>query len=117
MRFVDKNQTLVAPEGYTFRNVETEGCYLKLTYYQSVYKTDLTPPLPPEGYTSLTVIGENIVVVFLNDSGREVGRSVASYRWPEPDVIEPRPMLRRFRIWNGFLIALYGLREMIKWQK
>lgn len=102
MRFMDKNQTVVAPEGYTFRNVETDGAYLRLTYYQSVYKS-----------ATQDIIGENIVVIYLNNMGREVGRSVASYRWPEP-VVKIVLAPRKFRFKNGFLIMLQGLQEMVK---
>ena len=101
MRFEDKNQTLVPPEGYTFRNVETDGAYMRLTYNQAVYKPD-----------TLQVIGENVVTIYLNDQGREVGRTVGSvrYEFKEPKVLAPR----RFRIWNGFLLALQGIQEMFK---
>ena len=101
MRFEDKNQTLVPPEGYTFRNAETDGAYMRLTYNQAVYKPD-----------TLQVIGENVVTIYLNDQGREVGRTVGSvrYEFKEPKVLAPR----RFRIWNGFLLALQGIQEMFK---
>ena len=101
MRFEDKNQTLVPPEGYTFRNAETDGAYMRLTYNQAVYKTD-----------TLQVIGENVVTIYLNDQGREVGRTVGSvrYEFKEPKVLAPR----RFRIWSGFLLALQGIQEMFK---
>ena len=101
MRFEDKNQTLVPPEGYTFRNAETDGAYMRLTYNQAVYKPD-----------TLQVIGENVVTLYLNDQGREVGRTVGSvrYEFKEPKVLAAR----RFRIWNGFLLALQGIQEMFK---
>lgn len=102
MRFLDKNQTLVSPESYLFRSAAADGAYLRLTYYQSVYKAETT-----------TVIGENIIVIYLNDMGREVGRSVASYRWPEP-IIKIVPAPRKFRFRNGFLIARRGIWEMLK---
>ena len=102
MRFLDKNQTLEPPEGYKFRSAETDGAYLRLTYFQTVYKPG-----------TLQVIGENIVRVYLNDQGREVGRSIASYRWPEP-VVEIMIAPRKFRFKNGFLIACQGIWEMIK---
>lgn len=101
MRFEDKNKTLVPPEGYTFRNAETDGAYMRLTYNQAVYKPD-----------TLQVIGENVVTLYLNDQGREVGRTVGSvrYEFKAPKVLAPR----RFRIWNGFLLALQGIQEMFK---
>ena len=94
MRFLDKNQTLEPPEGYVFRSAETDGAYLRLTYFQTVYKSG-----------TLQVIGENIVRVYLNDMGREVGRSIASYRWPEP-VVHIVPAPRKFRFKNGFLMGI-----------
>ena len=102
MRFLDKNQTLRAPEGYVFRSADPDGAYLRLTYYQPVYS------LAEE-----RTIGENAIVIYLNDMGREVGRSVASYRWPAP-VVEFGPMPRKFRFKNGFLIVLQGLQEMFR---
>jgi len=100
MRFEDKNQTLVPPENYTFRNAASDGAYLKLTYGQSVYKKG-----------ALTVIGENIVTIYLNDQGREVGRCIGSVRQPaETPVIVPAP--RKFRFKNGWLLTLQGLKEM-----
>lgn len=101
MRFEDKNQTLVPPEGYTFRNAETDGAYMRLTYNQAVYKPD-----------TLQVIGENVVTLYLNDQGREVGRTVRSvrYEFKAPKVLGTR----KFRIWNGFLLALQGIQEMFK---
>ena len=100
MRFEDKNQTLVPPENYTFRNAETDGAYMRLTYFQSVYKP-----------ATRTVIGENVVTIYLNDQGREVGRCIGSVRWPvETPVIVPAP--RKFRFKNGWLLTLQGLKEM-----
>ena len=101
MRFEDKNQTLVPPEGYIFRNAETDGAYMRLIYNQAVYKT-----------ATRQAIGENVVTIYLNDQGREVGRTIGSvrYQYEEPKVLAPR----RFRIWNGFLLALQGIQEMFK---
>jgi hypothetical protein len=102
MRFEDKNQTLVPPKDYVFRNAETDGAYMKLTYFQSVYKPATT-----------TIIGENVATVYLNDQGREVGRCIGSARWPvETPVIVAAP--RKFRFKNGFLLALHGIGEMLK---
>jgi hypothetical protein len=103
MRFEDKNKTLVPPEGYTFRNAETDGAYMRLTYNQAVYKPD-----------TLQVIGENVVTVYLNDQGREVGRTVGSVRYQieEPKMLAPMP--RKFRFKNAVLIILHGLREILK---
>jgi len=102
MRFEDKNQTLVPPENYTFRNAASDGAYLKLTYGQSVYKKG-----------ALTVIGENIVTIYLNDQGREVGRCIGSVRYDfkEPKVL---PASRKFRFKNGCLIIQHGIQELLK---
>ena len=107
MRFEDKNQTLVPPDGYIFRNAETDGAYMRLTYNRAVYK-------PVKLFERPQVIGENVVTIYLNDQGREVGRTVGSVRYQieEPKVLAPMP--RRFRIWNGFLLALQGIQEMFK---
>ena len=105
MRFEDKNQTLQPPEGYTFRNAETDGAYLRLTYYQTVYKTATT-----------TVIGENVITIYLNDTGREVGRTIGSVQFPPQPVykLPPESPSRKFRIKNGFLITRQGLQEMFR---
>ena len=107
MRFEDKNQTLVPPEGYTFRNVETDGAYMRLTYNQAVYK-------PVKLFERPQVIGENVVTIYLNDQGREVGRTVGFVRYEvkEPKVLAPMP--RRFRLKNAILIVLSGLQEIFK---
>ena len=102
MRFEDKNQTLQPPENYVFRNAETDGAYMKLTYAQPVF------------WKSTTVSrGENVITIYLNDQGREVGRCVGSVRWPiEAPTIVPAP--RKFRFRNGWLLALQGIGEMVK---
>ena len=101
MRFEDKNKTLVPPEGYTFRNAETDGAYMKLTYVQLVGKTNTG-----------RVDGENVVTIYLNDQGREVGRTVGSvrYQFKEPKVLAPR----KFRFKNAVLIVLHGLQEILR---
>ena len=110
MRFEDKNQTLVPPEGYIFRNAVSDGAYMKLTYYQPVYKTD-----------SGIVLGDNVVTIYLNDQGREVGRCIGSVRFPQPE--PPSPVDAAFaRTWqfrwlrfkSGFLLTLQGIGEMLK---
>jgi hypothetical protein len=103
MRFEDKNQTLQPPKEYTFRNAETDGAYLRLTYYQTVY-----------GRLGVT-LGENVVTIYVNDIGREVGRTIGSVRFPQTEA-DPAPVGRRFRIYNGFLIVLQGLQEMCIWK-
>lgn len=102
MRFEDKNKTLTPPENYQFRNAETDGAYMRLTYYQTVYKE-----------ATSTVIGENVVTIYLNDQGREVGRCTGFVRWPiEIPIVVPAP--KKFRLKNGFLLALQGIQEMLR---
>jgi hypothetical protein len=98
MVLLDKNQTLQPPEGYTLRAVAADGAYLRATYDKT-----LRPHVVSK------------VVVYLNDQGREVARSIDETDYsafaPKP---EPPPAPRRFRFRNGFLIALQGLQEMLK---
>lgn len=57
MIFIDKNQTLRPPEGFELHRFGAHGSYLRLEYWrEDQSRTD-------------------IVVVFLNDQGREVGRA------------------------------------------
>lgn len=103
MRFEDKNRTLEPPEGYAFKNAETDGAYMRLTYIQDVFKP-----------ATRQVIGENVVTIYLNDTGREVGRTYGGvrYKFHEPRVLGPAP--RKFRFKNGCLIVLQGLQEILR---
>ena len=85
-----------APKGFTFKDVRAEGSYLRVEYWRRF------------------VDGDDIAVIYLNDMGREVGRVINTiYLEPAPPE-PPEPVSRRFRFYNGFLIALQGLQEMLK---
>lgn len=100
MILADKNQTLVPPEGFTFRDVTVNGAYLQVLYTQSF----LANPLQ---------LGEHRVMIYLNDMGREVARSIDTIFAPPVKEDEPASVGRWFRLKNGFLIVLQGLQEMI----
>jgi hypothetical protein len=96
MRFLDKNETLNAPKGFILRGVTAEGAYLRAEYWRRFSN------------------GDDIAVVYLNDMGREVARTMDTIYLPQPAVQPPAPVGRRFRIRNGFLIALHGIQEMFR---
>jgi hypothetical protein len=96
MRFIDKNQTLDAPKDFKVRHVRAEGAYLRVEYGRRF----------PDG--------DDIAVLYLNDMGREVARIVTTVYLPPMPPAPPAPVGRKFRIKNGFLIALQGLQEMFQ---
>ena len=99
----DMNQSWVVPEGFEFQHIEPRGAFLVVTYHQRVFAAG-----------TRTQIRTNVVVVYLNDQGREVERTVASYLVANPPPApEPKPVAARFKFWNGFLIALQGIGEML----
>lgn len=103
MEFLDKNLTLNAPKGYTFACVDANGGYLRVEYRQRVFQTATT-----------NHIATNVVVLYLNDQGREVARTKSRYEIPQPPPPRPAPLpvAPRFKFWNGFLLALTGVQEM-----
>ena len=109
MTFVDMNQSIVPPQGYEFQDAVVQGAFLCHYYTQSVYEAGTT-----------RAIALNRIAIYQNDQGREVGRSLAriDLELPAPNVEpEPLPVAWRFRVWNGFLLALYGLQEMFTWPR
>jgi hypothetical protein len=96
MVIIDKNQTLEAPQGFKFYGVSAEGAYLRLEYQRRFAN------------------GDDFAVIYLNDMGREVARAMNTIYLPQPVVHPPAPVGRRFRICNGFLIALQGIQEMFR---
>lgn len=58
MNLIDKNQTLLPPEGYEFTGLSAEGAYLRLEYRR------------------IGADKVSTVTIYLNDWGREVVRSV-----------------------------------------
>jgi hypothetical protein len=101
----DMNQSWTHPEGYTFYGVVAEGAFLRAEYRQRVFKTG-----------TIIHLGTNVVMVYLNDQGREVART-RTWRKSPPRMVEPLPqkyVRRRFRIWNGILIMLEGIQEMFR---
>ena len=105
MIFQDMNRSWNPPENYVFTNIVVDGAYLRVEYRQKVYRTGTTK-----------IVGENIVIVFVNDQGREVARSKQRVELPvlkpEPEV-KP-PLTRWARFCTGFYLVLAGLEEMIK---
>lgn len=108
MEFYDKNLSWIPPENYKFSGVTPDGAFLRVQYRQPIFKT-----------ATRQIVAENIMTVFVNDQGREVARTWVRIDIPQPapDALTSAPVARRFRIWNGFLIILEGVREMILWPK
>ena len=105
MTIIDKNQTLQPPYGYRPHSIVADGAYLRAEYRQRIFKTGTE-----------TVIGENIVIIFLNDQGREVAQAITRNYWQDTR-IETKvtaPIARWFRFRDGFLITLQGVWEMIR---
>jgi len=100
----DMNQSWTAPEGFNFIGVEPKGGYLVVTFARR-YEGDAVV----RGST-------DIVTVYLESQGREVMRTVEEFL--DPVVVakppEPKPIPARFKFWNGFLLALEGLQEMMR---
>jgi hypothetical protein len=104
LSFQDMNRTLVAPAGYKFYGAVADGAFLRVEFRQPVFK--------PE---TLIVIARNIVVIWLNDMGREVARTYGQVFIQTPvKMSNLQPVARRFRIKNGFLLMLHGLQEMTR---
>jgi hypothetical protein len=108
MNILDKNQTLQPPDGFGDPvSVVADGAYLRVEYRQNIFKT-----------ATRTIIGKNVVNIFLNDQGREVARSVERKDYSLLlAALAPKKKVsvsRRFRFKNGFLIVLEGLQEMFR---
>jgi hypothetical protein len=96
----DKNQTLEPPEGALLKMVWGDGAYLRLVYHASFWYNPLSH-------------GTRVTTVFLQDTGREVLRTIDEVLDPLPtDTATKTRIARRFKIRNGFLLALQGLKEM-----
>lgn len=101
MEIFDKNLTLESPEGYRPRDVTAQGEYLRLEYWQPVYRPGTT-----------VIIGHNKVTIYLNSMGREVMRTTVRDLMPTPEVVNSITRRNRFR--NGFFMILIGLEEMVR---
>ncbi len=101
----DMNQSWWPPAGYEFQSIRPFGSYLEVMYQQKVYKT---------GTLTHAHIQTNVVMIYLNDQGREVSRTTEQYQVPQrtPEPVRA-PISRWFRFRNGWLLALQGLQEMI----
>ena len=100
MRVIDKNETLQPPEGYEVVALSAEGSYLRVEYRRELTRTP-------------TVHSYATAVVFLNDFGREVARSIEKIeeKFPEPHVVAPFTAAMQFK--NGLFLILAGLSEVI----
>jgi hypothetical protein len=104
LTFKDKNQSWVPPEGYKFYGAVADASFLRVEYRQPVFEPG-----------TLIMIARNTVVIWLNDMGREVARVNGRVYVQQPvKLIAPIPVARRFRIKNGFLLALQGVQEMFR---
>jgi len=101
----DMNKSWQPPENFKFVSLTPSGSYLVVRFSQTLFK--------PE---TMTILGRDVADIYLNDMGREVSRVTYREYLPEPvpSLPKPMPVARRFRIWNGFLLALHGLREMFR---
>ena len=99
MIFQDMNRSWNPPENSYFVNVVADGVYLKVKYCQA------------------TATGENVVVIYVNDMGREVARSITEILRPvlpvDASIVHP-PITHWARFCTGFYLTLAGLQEMIK---
>jgi hypothetical protein len=97
------NQSWTPPAGYDLVEFGPEGAYLRAKYVQFIFH-DLGLPRR----------GQNVVIVYLTDMGREVART-KDQEWFPRTVDPPKaPVDRWFRFRNGWLLVLQGLQEMIK---
>lgn len=104
MTFEDKNQSWQPPENYKFYGACADGSFLRVEYRQIIFKTG-----------TRLVIAKNIVVIYVNDQGREVARTFSRVSVPQTvEVPTYAPVARRFRIKNGFLLGLQGIQEMFR---
>jgi len=101
----DMNKSWQPPENFKFVSLTPNGSYLVVRFSQTLFK--------PE---TMTILGRDVADIYLNDMGREVSRVTYREYLPESVSLSPAPafVARRFRIWNGFLLALHGLREMFR---
>lgn len=101
MTLLDKNKTLQEPVGYDVHSVVADGAYLRIEYHLSTYN--------PAQY--------GIIVVYLNDQGREVARCLIEPKAPkaEPEIVAP--ISRWSRFCTGWYLILTGLQEMIQCRK
>lgn len=100
----DTNKSWTPPAGYRLSSFDTRGAYIYVKYVQLFFKPG-----------TRTALGQNVVIVYLNDQGREVARTEECERFPilsEPE--PPEPVSRRSRFLNGFYLVLAGLQEMTK---
>jgi len=101
----DMNKSWQPPENFKFVSLTPSGSYLVVRFSQTLFK--------PE---TMTILGRDVADIYLNDMGREVSRVTYREYLPEPVSLSPAPapIARRFRIWNGFLLALQGIQEMFR---
>lgn len=90
----DMNQSWAMPENFQFHGIQAEGAYLRIEFRRPFAN------------------GDDIVVIYLNDLGREVTRTMTTVYLPPPPLKPSAPAGRRFRMYNGFLLALQGIQEM-----
>jgi hypothetical protein len=105
MTILDKNQTLQPPADYLPVSFVADGAYLRATYRQLIVWSGTTVGR-----------GWNVVMIYLNDQGREVVRCITREDLPASAAVAETavPVARRFRLWNGWLLILQGLQEMFK---
>ena len=98
----DMNQSWTPPEGFALESVHAQGAYLVVIYVRHQQGNDVVRG------------GSQYVTIYLQDMGREVMRTMEDFLDPvaSESKPEPKPIARRFKVWNGFLIALQGIGEM-----
>jgi hypothetical protein len=106
VKLIDKNQSWTPPEGYLLSAVSADGSYLRIEYRKR--------SLPDDQPT------DQIVNIFLNDTGREVARTedTRTYYLPRGIAVEPepkqKPVTRWARFCNGGYLILSGFEEMFR---
>ena len=106
MKYIDTNLTWVPPaedHGFRFVSARSEGAFLRLEYRKIIFNGDVP-------------IGRGIVNVFLNDMGREVGRT-EDVEWIEDDK-KPATVYTSLSLWKQFVlwfqILISDIREIVK---
>ena len=103
MKLQDCNQTLKPPVGYELDSVTATGGYIRAEYHEFIFDYGISEPI------------KRVVVIYLNDSGREVARCISDHvSSREPELKPDIPVPRRYRFWNGVVLACHGLWEMTK---
>lgn len=92
-------------DGYRFFSAHAQGAYLRVEFRKR-FETEAPEP-----------IREEHIVVFVNDMGREVARTIHMNEYYLPGRIVSDPVVNKISRWtrfkNGFFLVLVGLDQII----